>query len=158
MAPPTHSSGNVQSGTFMHHVRQGSVPPSGTAIRIPEERSKGPIDKYLASIPPKTLGSSSSAPRPRHEGEFDLEKVEVAPGEVVGDWNDLIANIRSTADEVAESFNEADMIVPDFDPQYKLRPWQVQGRHWMINRETNGKRGGILADDVSKNLPKANSD
>jgi hypothetical protein len=166
MAPPTHvqsetfanrmpqgSMPQAQSGNFINHMRQGSVPSSTTAVRIPEEGSRGPLDKYLTSLPPKQSGSSSSsAPKPRHEGEFDLDRVQVAPGEAVGDWNDLITNIKSTADQVADEYDEADTVIPGFDPQYTLRPWQVQGRHWMLRRESDGKRGGILADDVSPSL------
>lgn len=83
-------------------------------------------------------------------GEFEnIDNVQARPGEIIGDWDELITDIKATAEEVAEDYNEEDAIVPGFDERFKLRAWQVQGRHWMLARESGGKRGGILADDVS---------
>jgi len=89
------------------------------------------------------------APPPHtRENEFDIDSVHARPGEILGDWDELITSIRATTDDVANDFNEEDTIVPGFAEGYKLRPWQVQGRHWMLNREQGNRHGGILADDV----------
>jgi SNF2 family DNA or RNA helicase len=42
--------------------------------------------------------------------------------------------------------------VPGFADGIRLKPWQVQGRFWMKDREEDKKRGGILADDVSLDI------
>jgi hypothetical protein len=89
-------------------------------------------------------------PPPRaRENEFDIDRVQAVPGEALGDWDELITNIRATAEDVANDFDEQDTIVPGFAEGVKLKPWQVQGRHWMLNREQGNRHGGILADDVS---------
>lgn len=98
-----------------------------------------------ASHPVHPVVSSSS---PHAEGEFDVDSVHAAPGEVA-DWDELITNIRATAEDVAKDYKDEDSIVPGFAEGIQLRPWQVQGRHWMLERESGNKRGGILADDVS---------
>jgi hypothetical protein len=130
-----------------------------TSIRPPQEGSTSSLINSLSKV---SLGvsnalhkvsghapSTSSPHTPGQETEFDLENVNAAPGEVVADWDELITNIKSTAEEVAEDFNEEDTIVPGFAEDIVLRPWQVQGRKWMLGREEENKRGGILADDVS---------
>ncbi|CAG7854171.1 Uncharacterized ATP-dependent helicase C582.10c [Serendipita indica DSM 11827] len=86
-------------------------------------------------------------PPPLRNGEFDLDAVQSMPGDPT-DWHDLLNNIKATADEVAEEFKEEDSIVPGFAEGIILRPWQVQGRHWMLKREQGSARGGILADDM----------
>lgn len=96
-----------------------------------------------------SIASSSTAPRPPRGDEFNIEQVHAAPGESLGEWGDLITNIHATAEDVANDYKEEDTIVPGFAEGVKLRPWQVQGRHWMLNRERENRRGGILADDVS---------
>jgi SNF2 family DNA or RNA helicase len=99
---------------------------------------------------PQYPGQQTAIIQPPPGGEFaNLDIVQARPGEIIGDWDELITDIKATAEEVAEDYNEEDTIVPGFDEKIKLRPWQVQGRHWMLARETEGKRGGILADDVS---------
>ncbi|PVG00917.1 hypothetical protein CPB86DRAFT_753986 [Serendipita vermifera] len=124
-------------------------------VRVPQE---GSADTLINSLAKVNLGASnkshghtpsaSSLHLPRQEGEFDLENVNAAPGEVVADWDELITNIKATADEVAEAFDEKDTIVPGFADGIVLRPWQVHGRRWMLSREEGKKRGGILADDM----------
>jgi hypothetical protein len=105
---------------------------------------------------PSTSGPSGSAsglaPPRAGEDEFNIDQVHARPGEPLGDWDELITNIRATAEDVANDFDEKDTIVPGFAEGVKLKPWQVQGRHWMLNREQGNRHGGILADDVSNFL------
>jgi hypothetical protein len=99
---------------------------------------------------PQYPSQQASIIRPPPGGEFaSIDNVQARPGEIIGDWDELITDIKATAEEVAEDYNEEDTIVPGFNEGVKLRAWQVQGRHWMLARESGGKRGGILADDVS---------
>lgn len=94
-----------------------------------------------------TLQSTS---KPQEAGEFDaVDRVEAKHGE--GDWNDLLTNIHTSVEEGLK-YDEADAFVPGFAPGIKLKPWQVHGRHWMLERETGRKHGGILADDVCPTL------
>jgi hypothetical protein len=85
---------------------------------------------------PSGSGSSGSGPAPPRAGEdeFNIDQVHARPGEPLGDWDELITNIRATAEDVANDFDEKDTIVPGFAEGVKLKPWQVQGRHWMLNR------------------------
>lgn len=171
MNPPPVANNRYQTASSTSSAN----PTAATSIRIPESgSSRGHLLSALSNAIHKVphaisgtfhghTGSTSQnigqyapsviqyAPpvRPAKDGEFDLETIRAAPGEVVPEWDQLITEIKATADEVAEDYKEEETVVPGFADGIKLRPWQVQGRRWMLERETGNKRGGILADDVS---------
>ncbi|KIM23238.1 hypothetical protein M408DRAFT_332443 [Serendipita vermifera MAFF 305830] len=145
----------------------------GAPIKMPQDTSSRPAGSLLSSIKhiasnavhgithhhhhasgsgsgsgSLTASTSAAPPPPRRGDEFNIEQVHAGPGEALGEWDDLITNIHATAEDVANDYDEKDAIVPGFAEGVKLRPWQVQGRHWMLNREQENRRGGILADDM----------
>jgi len=120
--------------------------------------------------PPRGAQSTSSAPGPSttklpakedDQGEiFDVPAPNTDPNwfipqqslksaaEVQAEWTEIIQSLKNDASEIGP-INEEDQIVPGLADGIRLKPWQVQGRFWMTDREQDKKRGGILADDVS---------
>lgn len=62
---------------------------------------------------------------------------------------------KALRDFVADAYNDADVeytkedaMVEGFREGVMLLPHQVKSRHWMAERESGKKSGGILADDM----------
>lgn len=58
---------------------------------------------------------------------------------------DLMADARTT---INVDIQDEDAIVPGFRPEITLMPHQIVARHWMAQRESGKRAGGILADDM----------
>ena len=167
-SPPSHPPPNGASRPTTNAPSPAATA-TGNSIRIPQEGERHSllhavnkathavnaaahtvIDRFHPRSPTYAEPYSHSQvepPRPPRNGEFDLDTVQSMPGDPT-DWNDLLNNIKATAEEVAEEFKEEDTIVPGFAEGITLKPWQVQGRQWMLKREQGSARGGILADDM----------
>ena len=89
------------------------------------------------------------APAPNTDTNWFIQQQSLkSAAEVQAEWTEIIQGLKSDASEVGP-IDEENRTVPGFADGIRLKPWQVQGRFWMKDREEDKKRGGILADDVS---------
>ena len=137
---------------------------------VPVPIPKDPMPWELPDEPPRKAQSSRPAPGPStaklpakedDQGEiFDVPAPNTDPNwfipqqplmsaaEVQAEWTEIIQSLKNDASEIGP-IDEEDQHVAGFADGIRLKPWQVQGRFWMRDREEGKKRGGILADDVS---------
>ena len=137
---------------------------------VPVPIPKDPMPWELPYDPPRAAQSALPAPGPSKtkllaeeddQGEFfEVPAPNTDPNwfipqqslksaaEVQAEWSEIIQSLKNDASEIGP-IDEEDQIVEGFADGIRLKPWQVQGRFWMKEREEGKKRGGILADDVS---------
>jgi hypothetical protein len=127
------------------------------AVSVPVP--KDPVPGKLLYDPPASSSSISAekddqgeffeVPNPNAGTDWFIQQQPLkSAAEVQAEWTDIIQSLKNDASEIGP-INEEDQIVPGFADGIRLKPWQVQGKFWMKDREEDKKRGGILADDVS---------
>ena len=94
-------------------------------------------------------GEIFDVPAPNTDANWFIPQQSLkSAAEVQAEWTEIIQSLKNDASEIGP-IDEDDQIVQGFADGIRLKPWQVQGRFWMKEREEGKKRGGILADDVS---------
>jgi hypothetical protein len=144
----------------LEKVNKSPVPVPIPKDPMPWELPYDPT-RNAQSLPPASRSSTSKLPgKEDDQGEFfDVPAhtdanwfIQQQPlksvSEVQAEWTEIIQSLKNDASEIGP-IDEEDQDVPGFADGIRLKPWQVQGRFWMKDREDGKKRGGILADDVS---------
>lgn len=120
-------------------------PPRGAQSTPPA--SGPPTNKLLSKEDDQ--GEVFDVPAPNTDANWFIPQQSLkTAAEVQAEWTEIIQSLKNDASEIGP-IDEEDQIVQGFADGIRLKPWQVQGRFWMKEREEGKKRGGILADDVS---------
>ena len=120
-------------------------PPRGAKSTLPAPGSS------KTKLPAKEddQGEFFEVPSPNTDPNWFIPQQSLkSAAEVQSEWTEIIQSLKNDASEIGP-IDEEDQIVEGFADGIRLKPWQVQGRFWMKDREEGKKRGGILADDVS---------
>lgn len=137
-----------------------STKPAATTKKVPESHPAKDVDLAPPKFFPQVKLTSQPTPGPAVVGEDGEEDVNVEAGVSAQDEyeysgksgtqleDDVKGLFKGTAVNHEVEIKEGDEVVAKFIDGFRLLQHQVQARIWMKQRESEGSRGGILADDM----------